>query len=130
MAAKASGVHDEALGTKVNWVSFEAGTAMSAAMASGDIQNSLTQGVPPFVVAASAGQTFGWSMWLLATPTMTTASWLQLSKSTKTALANWPVKKVAVPLGTAAHYGFLRLLRLWPKAQLISHVATAVVWPV
>ena len=56
MAAKASGAYDEALGMKVNWVSFETGTAMSAAMASGDVQMSVSQGVPPFVVAASGGQ--------------------------------------------------------------------------
>ena len=55
-AAKVSGAYDEALGVKVNWVSFDTGTAMSAAMASGDIDISVSQGVPPFVVATSAGQ--------------------------------------------------------------------------
>jgi taurine transport system substrate-binding protein len=49
-------LYDEALGMKVNWKSFDAGTAMSAAMASGDVQISVSQGVPPFVVATSAGQ--------------------------------------------------------------------------
>ena len=33
MAAKAAGIYDEALGKTVNWVSFDTGTAMSAAMA-------------------------------------------------------------------------------------------------
>ena len=47
--AKATGMYDEALGETVNWVSFDAGTAMSAAMASGDVQISVSQGVPPFV---------------------------------------------------------------------------------
>jgi taurine transport system substrate-binding protein len=56
MMAKASGAYDEALGTKVNWVSFETGTAMSAAMASGDVQIAVSQGLPPFVVATSGGQ--------------------------------------------------------------------------
>ena len=54
--AKVNGTYDEALGVKVNWVSFDTGTAMSAAMASGDVQLSVSQGVPPFVVATSAGQ--------------------------------------------------------------------------
>ncbi len=36
--AKVNGTYDEALGMKVNWVSFDTGTAMSAAMASGDVQ--------------------------------------------------------------------------------------------
>ena len=55
-AAKVSGAYDEALGKKVNWTSFDTGTAMSAAMASGDIDISVSQGLPPFVVATSAGQ--------------------------------------------------------------------------
>ena len=54
--AKQMGTYDEEMGVKVNWVSFDTGTAMSAAMASGDVQISVSQGVPPFVVAASAGQ--------------------------------------------------------------------------
>ena len=54
--AKQEGMYDEALGMPVNWVSFDTGTAMSAAMASGDVQMSVSQGVPPFVVATSAGQ--------------------------------------------------------------------------
>jgi len=33
--AKVNGTYDEEMGVKVNWVSFETGTAMSAAMASG-----------------------------------------------------------------------------------------------
>ena len=56
LAAKADGSYDEALGMTVNWVSFDTGTAMSAAMASGDVQMSVSQGVPPFVVATSGGQ--------------------------------------------------------------------------
>ncbi|NNK15691.1 MAG: taurine ABC transporter substrate-binding protein, partial [Sulfitobacter sp.] len=47
LAAKANGEYEEALGKKINWVSFETGTAMSAAMASGDVQISVSQGVPP-----------------------------------------------------------------------------------
>ena len=54
--AKANGTYEEALGMEINWVQFDTGTAMSAAMASGDVQLSVSQGVPPFVVATSAGQ--------------------------------------------------------------------------
>ena len=54
--AKVNGTYDEEMGVKVNWVSFDTGTAMSAAMASGDVQIAVSQGVPPFVVAVSAGQ--------------------------------------------------------------------------
>ena len=54
--AQAKKIYDKELGIDVKWVAFDAGTAMSAAMASGDVQISFSQGIPPFVVAASAGQ--------------------------------------------------------------------------
>ena len=44
--AKVTGAYEEAMGVKINWVSFDTGTAMSAAMASGDVQISVSQGVP------------------------------------------------------------------------------------
>ena len=45
------------LGVSVNWVAFDTGVAMSAAMASGDVHIvRVSQGLPPFVVATSAGQ--------------------------------------------------------------------------
>ena len=56
LAAKAEGTYEKEMGVEINWRSFETGTAMSAAMASGDVQIAVSQGVPPFVVAASAGQ--------------------------------------------------------------------------
>jgi len=54
--AKAMGTYEQEMGVKINWRSFDTGTAMSAAMASGDVQIAVSQGVPPFVVATSAGQ--------------------------------------------------------------------------
>jgi len=54
--AKVEGMYDEALGMTVNWRAFDTGTAMSAAMASGDVQLSVSQGVPPFVVPPARGR--------------------------------------------------------------------------
>eukprot|EP00933_Yihiella_yeosuensis_P030711 TRINITY_DN24305_c0_g1_i1.p2 TRINITY_DN24305_c0_g1~~TRINITY_DN24305_c0_g1_i1.p2 ORF type:complete len:133 (-),score=8.55 TRINITY_DN24305_c0_g1_i1:8-406(-) len=54
--AKQMGIYEEEMGVTINWRAFDTGTAMSAAMASGDVHISVSQGVPPFVVAASAGQ--------------------------------------------------------------------------
>lgn len=105
--AKETGMYDEALGTTVNWVSFDTGTAMSAAMASGDVQISVSQGVPPFVVAASAGQDIqivDVAVSYSDNDNCVVASSLEIDKSSAGELAG---KKVAVPLGTAAHYGFL-----------------------
>ena len=108
MDSKASGAYDEALGMKVNWVSFETGTAMSAAMASGDIQISVSQGIPPFVVAASGGQdiqVLDVAVSYSDNDNCVVRSELEIDKTNAKELAG---KKVAIPLGTAAHYGFLR----------------------
>ena len=105
--AKVNGTYDEALGAKVNWVAFDTGTAMSAAMASGDVQISVSQGVPPFVVATSAGQDLqivDVAVSYSENDNCVVASGLEITKETASELAG---KKVAVPLGTAAHYGFL-----------------------
>lgn len=105
--AKETGKYEEAMGTKINWVSFDTGTAMSAAMASGDVQISVSQGVPPFVVAASAGQDIqivDVAVSYSDNDNCVVASALEIDKDSAGELAG---KKVAVPLGTAAHYGFL-----------------------
>ncbi|WP_299613232.1 ABC transporter substrate-binding protein [uncultured Tateyamaria sp.] len=105
--AKETGMYEEAMGTKINWVSFDTGTAMSAAMASGDVQISVSQGVPPFVVAASAGQDIqivDVAVSYSENDNCVVASGLEIDKESASELAG---KKVAVPLGTAAHYGFL-----------------------
>jgi taurine transport system substrate-binding protein len=106
--AKVNGTYDEVLGMKVNWVSFDTGTAMSAAMASGDVQISVSQGVPPFVVATSAGQDLqilDVAVSYSDNDNCVVATGLEIDKNSAAELAG---KKVAVPLGTAAHYGFLR----------------------
>ncbi|MFK7857197.1 MAG: ABC transporter substrate-binding protein [Granulosicoccus sp.] len=108
LAAKASGAYDEALGMPVNWVSFETGTAMSAAMASGDVHLSVSQGIPPFVVAASGGQDIqvvDVAVSYSDNDNCVVSAGLEIDKDSAGELAG---KKVAVPLGTAAHYGFLR----------------------
>ena len=106
--AKEQGMYDEALGATVNWVSFDTGTAMSAAMASGDVQISVSQGVPPFVVATSAGQDLqiiDVAVSYSDNDNCVVSSGLEIDKSSAGELSG---KKVAVPLGTAAHYGFLK----------------------
>lgn len=106
--AKVEGMYDEALGVPVTWVAFDTGTAMSAAMASGDVQISVSQGVPPFVVAASAGQdlqVLDVAVSYSENDNCVVASALEIDKTSAGELAG---KKVAVPLGTAAHYGFLK----------------------
>ena len=106
--AKAEGMYEEAMGLEINWVSFDTGTAMSAAMASGDVHLSVSQGVPPFVVAASAGQDLqilDVAVSYADNDNCVVAEALEIDKESAGELEG---KKVAVPLGTAAHYGFLK----------------------
>lgn len=108
MESKANGAYDEALGMKVNWVSFENGTAMSAAMAAGDVQIAVSQGIPPFVVATSAGQdlqVIDVAVSYSENDNCVVRADLEIDKDSADELAG---KKGAVPLGTAAHFGFLR----------------------
>ena len=106
--AKVKGTYDDEMGVKVNWVSFDTGTAMSAAMASGDVQMSVSQGVPPFVVATSAGQDLqivDVAVSYADNDNCVVKSELEIDKDSAKELEG---KKVGVPIGTAAHYGFLK----------------------
>jgi len=106
--AKEKGLYEDALGVDINWVSFDTGTAMSAAMASGDVDISVSQGVPPFVVATSAGQDLkivDVAVSYSENDNCVVRSDLEIDKTSAGELAG---QKVAVPLGTAAHYGFLK----------------------
>ncbi len=105
--AKATGMYEDA-GMDIKWVSFDTGTAMSAAMASGDVQLSVSQGVPPFVVATSAGQDLqilDVAVSYADNDNCVVAEALEIDQDSADELAG---KKVAVPLGTAAHYGYLK----------------------
>ncbi|MET4128869.1 ABC transporter substrate-binding protein [Roseovarius sp. MBR-6] len=106
--AKETGMYDEALGMKVTWRAFDTGTAMSAAMASGDVHLSVSQGVPPFVVATSAGQDLQVLDVAVSYSDNDNCVVRDVLEIDKTNAADLAGKKVAVPLGTAAHYGFLK----------------------
>ncbi|MES2666078.1 MAG: ABC transporter substrate-binding protein [Pseudomonadota bacterium] len=106
--AKAMGTYETEMGVKINWRSFDTGTAMSAAMASGDVQLSVSQGIPPFVVATSAGQDLqvvDVAVSYSDNDNCVVQNALEITKDNAAELAG---KKVAVPIGTAAHFGFLK----------------------
>ena len=108
LASKVDGTYEAELGVPIKWRSFETGTAMSAAMASGDVHISLSQGLPPFVVAASSGlpiEVVDVAVSYSDNDNCVVGDALGVDKSNAKELEG---KRVAVPLGTAAHYGFLR----------------------
>ncbi|MFQ6547107.1 ABC transporter substrate-binding protein [Aestuariibius sp. 2305UL40-4] len=105
--AKVNEIYEQEMGIDINWVSFDTGTAMSAAMASGDVQIAVSQGVPPFVVATSAGQDIqivDVAVSYSDNDNCVVSTDLEIDQDSAGELAG---KKAAVPLGTAAHYGFL-----------------------
>lgn len=115
--AQANKIYEKELGVKVNWVSFDAGTAMSAAMASGDVDISFSQGVTPFLVATAAGQDLqvvDIAVSYSDNDNCVVRSELEITKDN---VADLKGKKVAVPLGTAAHSGFLAQMKHFGIAE-------------
>ena len=106
--AKVNGTYDEELGVKVNWVSFDTGTAMSAAMASGDVHMAVSQGAPPFVVATSAGQDLQIVDIAISYADNDNCVVAERHEIDKMSVMEIEGKKVGVPIGTAAHFGFLK----------------------
>jgi len=106
--ARAQGLYDQALGVKVNWRSFDTGTAMIAAMASGDVQMAVSMAVPPVVTSVSAGQDVqivDLAVTYSENENCVIRSELDISAANIGDLAG---KKVALPFGTVTHYSFLR----------------------
>lgn len=106
--AQAKKMYAAELGVDIKWVSFDAGTAMSAAMASGDVQISFSQGIPPFVVATSAGQDLQVVDVAVSYSDNDNCVVRSSHEITKENAKELEGKQVGVPLGTAAHYGFLK----------------------
>ncbi len=100
--------YDEVLGVKVNWVAFDTGTAMSAAMASGDVQIAYSQGLVPFANAVTAGlpiRMVGVAVSYAENDNCVAATSAEITADNATDLHG---QKVAVPIGTVAHYKMLR----------------------
>ena len=100
--AKAQGAYDEQMGVPINWVAFESGTAMSAAMAAGDVQIAVSQGVLPFIAATSAGQDLkiiDIAASYADNENCVVAAGLEIDKDSAAELEG---KRVAVPMGTGS----------------------------
>ncbi|MFT7585640.1 MAG: taurine transport system substrate-binding protein, partial [Cellvibrionaceae bacterium] len=101
-------LYDDALGIPVNWVSFDTGVAMSAAMASGDVHIAYSQGLVPFANAVSAGldlQTVGIAVSYAENDNCVVRTDLGITRENVTDLHGM---QVAVPIGTVAHYKMLK----------------------
>lgn len=109
--------YDKAMGLKVNWKAFDNGNAMSAAMASGDVQVSFSQGLTPFVNAVTKGlpiQVVGIAVEYAGADNCVVADSANLDRSSAAATGNsLKGMKIATPVGNVTHYKLLRTLEYY-----------------
>ena len=106
--------YDKELGVKVNWKSFDNGNAMSAAMASGDVQIAYSQGWTPFFVAVTNGlpiKMVGIAVEYAGADNCVVHKNAGLDRSTAAAVTeSLKGMKIATPIGNVTHYKLLRTL--------------------
>ena len=110
MIAKVEQAYDDAMGVKVNWTNFDAGTQMTEAMLSGDIDISYSQGLAPFITGVNGGapiRTIGIAVGYPANPCIVANG----SGITMDNASELEGKTVAVPLATMADYSFRMQMR-------------------
>jgi taurine transport system substrate-binding protein len=110
MISKAEGAYDDAMGVKVNWTNFDAGTQMTEAMLAGDIDISYSQGLAPFITAVNANapiKTIAVAVTYPSNPCIV-ASGAGITADNASELEG---KSVAVPLATMADYSFRMQMR-------------------
>ena len=103
--AKVEKAYDAALGETVNWTNFDAGTQMTEAMLSGDIDISYSQGLAPFVTGVKANapiKTVAIAVVYPPNPCVVRSD-AGIDKDNASELEG---KAVAVPLNTMADYSF------------------------
>ena len=106
--------YDDELGVKVNWKAFDNGNAMSAAMASGDVQIAFSQGLTPFVNAVTQGlpiKVVGIAVEYAGADNCVVSDDAGLDRSSAAATASsLQGMKIATPVGNVTHYKLLRTL--------------------
>jgi len=104
--AQVEEIFDDAMGVKVNWVSFDTGVEMSTAMQAGDVDIAYSQGATPFALAVSSGvpiKMVGMAMAYVSNNDCIVANGTGISKANAAELEG---ATVAIPVGTMADYEF------------------------
>lgn len=108
--AQVNKTYDQQLGVKVNWLPFESGTAMSAAMASGDVDVVYSQGLVPFTIAVSQGLPITMIGVAVSYAENDNCVVNENAGITSASAKKLEGQRVAVPFGTVAHYKMLKVL--------------------
>ncbi|MGI9297016.1 MAG: ABC transporter substrate-binding protein [Gammaproteobacteria bacterium] len=106
--------YDKELGLTVNWRAFPNGNDMTAAMISGDVQISFSQGLAPFVNGVSKGapiQMVGIAVEYAGADNCVVHNNAGLDRSTAAATSkSLKGMKIVSPIGNVTHYKLLRTL--------------------
>ena len=108
--------YDAALGVKVNWIAFDNGSEMNAAMASGEIQIAYSQGHVPFLVGVTEGLELtmvGIAVEYSANDLCVLAKNSAINRGNASQLEG---SKVATLAGSVSHFKLLKLLE-WLKVD-------------
>jgi taurine transport system substrate-binding protein len=109
--------YDKAMDVEVNWKSFDNGNAMSAAMASGDVQIAFSQGLTPFVNAVTKGlpiKVIGIAVEYAGADNCVVHNDANLDRTTAAATSkSLEGLKIATPVGNVTHYKLLRTLEYY-----------------
>ncbi|MFZ5708181.1 MAG: taurine ABC transporter substrate-binding protein [Pseudomonadota bacterium] len=106
-AARADGKFDAATGWTIEWRQFGSGTEVIAAMASGSIQVA-ELGSSPLAIGASQGVDF--QLFMLSEGIGTAESLIAKKDSGIASVADLRGKRVAVPVGSTAHFSLMGAL--------------------
>ncbi len=108
--SRAKQTYDRTLGIPVEWVAYDNGAAMNAAMAAGDLQIAFSQGHAPFVVGVSDGlelALIGIAVVYSADDNCMVRQDSGLTRATANKLAGY---KIATVAGGVTHFRLLRML--------------------
>ncbi|MGL6211231.1 MAG: taurine ABC transporter substrate-binding protein [Paracoccaceae bacterium] len=105
--ARAEGKFDAATGWTIEWRQFGSGTEVIAAMASGDVQVA-ELGSSPLAIGASQGVEY--QLFMIAQGLGTAESLIAKNGAGIAALADVKGKRIAVPVGSTAHYSLMGAL--------------------
>ena len=102
--ARAAGTFDAATGWTIEWRQFGSGTEVIAAMASGDVQVA-ELGSSPLAIGTSQGLEI--QLFMIAQGLGTAESLIATKTSGVTKIEDLKGKKIAVPVGSTAHYSLM-----------------------
>jgi taurine transport system substrate-binding protein len=105
--ARAEGAFDKATGWTIEWRTFGSGTEVIAAMASGDVQLA-ELGSSPLAIGTSQGLDI--QLFMIAEGIGTGESLIAKADSGITKLEDVKGKRIAVPVGSTAHYSLMGAL--------------------